>query len=324
MGGDRAGAVRARLAGAAAVRRAGDGGVVRVCRRDGRRRPPGLGARPARRRRRSAATGSPRWSRRAPSVGRLGPGLGARRRACRSSPAAATRSWPRPGSAGLADGVVTVVAGSSTPVQVGGGAAARPARARSGWMSTHARADLWAVEGNAGYPGTFQGWWRGSPPRTTGPRARASCSRSPACPAWTEQAWRPPRAGVAASGCSPTPPPATSRGPCSRRTRTPSAATSRSSSGRSAGRPRRRRGVRRRGRATGGSRGCWRRCSGGTCTWPTAASAAALAGAALVTGQALPGLPDRVVPAGDPDAVRGRLPPVARRRGAAPAALRSG
>ena len=59
---------------------------------------------------------------------------------------------------GLADGVVTVVAGSSTPVQA---ATSRPVMdpLERPWVSTHAAPDLWAVEGNAGYPGAFSGWW---------------------------------------------------------------------------------------------------------------------------------------------------------------------
>lgn len=62
------------------------------------------------------------------------------------------------GAGGLAAGVVTVVAGSSTPVQA---ATSTPVHDPLGrpWVSTHAAPDLWAVEGNAGYPGTFSGWW---------------------------------------------------------------------------------------------------------------------------------------------------------------------
>ncbi len=62
------------------------------------------------------------------------------------------------GAGGLAPGVVTVVAGSSTPVAV---AVDRPVEDPLGhpWISTHARSDLWVAEGNAGYPGTFSGWW---------------------------------------------------------------------------------------------------------------------------------------------------------------------
>lgn len=59
------------------------------------------------------------------------------------------------GCGGLATGTVTVVAGSSTPVQL---ALDRPATddpQRRPWVSTHARG-LWAAEGNAGYPGTMR------------------------------------------------------------------------------------------------------------------------------------------------------------------------
>jgi len=64
------------------------------------------------------------------------------------------------GVGGLGDAVVTVVAGSSTPVQAATRAPVRDPLERP-WVSTHASHDLWAVEGNAGYPGTFSGWWRG-------------------------------------------------------------------------------------------------------------------------------------------------------------------
>lgn len=62
------------------------------------------------------------------------------------------------GAGGLAEGVVTVVAGSSTPVIAATAAPVRDPLSRP-WVSTHAAPDLWAVEGNAGYPGTFSGWW---------------------------------------------------------------------------------------------------------------------------------------------------------------------
>ncbi len=62
------------------------------------------------------------------------------------------------GAGGLADAVITVVAGSSTPVQAATRTPVRDPLARP-WVSTHAAPDLWAVEGNAGYPGTFSGWW---------------------------------------------------------------------------------------------------------------------------------------------------------------------
>ncbi len=86
-----------------------------------------------------------------------------------------TRVWPLPaglpvvsgcgdtqlaamGVGGLGDGVVTVVAGSSTPVQVATSAPVHDPLGRP-WVSTHAAPGLWAAEGNAGYPGTVQGWW---------------------------------------------------------------------------------------------------------------------------------------------------------------------
>ncbi len=64
------------------------------------------------------------------------------------------------GAGGLSDAVVTVVAGSSTPVLA---ATRTPVTDPLGrpWISTHAAPDLWAVEGNAGYPGSFSGWWAG-------------------------------------------------------------------------------------------------------------------------------------------------------------------
>lgn len=67
------------------------------------------------------------------------------------------------GAGGLAPGVVTVVAGSSTPVAV---AADDPVLdpLHHAWVSTHARADLWVAEGNAGYPGSFSGWWSATAP----------------------------------------------------------------------------------------------------------------------------------------------------------------
>lgn len=91
------------------------------------------------------------------------------------------------GLGGLADGVVTVIAGSSTPVQV---ATARPVcdpLARP-WVSTHAAADLWAAEGNAGYPGTASGWWSAmtsAPPATDSGGVIAVT----AAPYWSERTW---------------------------------------------------------------------------------------------------------------------------------------
>lgn len=90
---------------------------------------------------------------------------------------------------GLEDGVVTVVAGSSTPVQA---ATAEPLRdpMRHPWVSTHARADRWAAETNCGYPGTMQGWGAGllgaSPSREPGARGVVAVTGAPV---WTEEGW---------------------------------------------------------------------------------------------------------------------------------------
>ncbi|MGN6331151.1 MAG: FGGY family carbohydrate kinase [Motilibacteraceae bacterium] len=89
----------------------------------------------------------------------------------------------------LADGVVTVVAGSSTPVQA---ATTEPVRdpLRHPWVSTHARKDLWAAETNCGYPGTMQGWGAHllgtAPSGEPGARGVVAVTGSPA---WTEEGW---------------------------------------------------------------------------------------------------------------------------------------
>ena len=90
------------------------------------------------------------------------------------------------GVGGLADGVVTVVAGSSTPVQA---AVSSPVRDPLGrpWVSTHAAADRWAVEGNAGYPGAFSGWWAGLAPGD-GSSARGVLAVT-AAPYWAQETW---------------------------------------------------------------------------------------------------------------------------------------
>lgn len=101
------------------------------------------------------------------------------------------------GAGGLADGVVTVVAGSSTPVQA---ATAAPPDdpLRHPWVSTHLAADRWALETNAGYPGTMLGWLAAS--AGCDPAAVwAQAAQSPpgargvtavvAAPVWSEEAW---------------------------------------------------------------------------------------------------------------------------------------
>ena len=103
------------------------------------------------------------------------------------------------GAGGLADGVVTVVVGSSTPVQA---AVARPLLdpERHPWVSTHAARDRWAVETNAGYPGTWQAWaareLRAGDPAGSPPGARGLLALTGA-PEWSERAWsRAPSVGL--------------------------------------------------------------------------------------------------------------------------------
>lgn len=101
------------------------------------------------------------------------------------------------GAGGLGDGVVTVVAGSSTPVQAS--VAAVPVDPeRHPWVSTHLTADRWAVETNAGYPGTMAAWLARSLDCDVGELwARAARSRPGsggvtavvAAPVWSEAAW---------------------------------------------------------------------------------------------------------------------------------------
>jgi sugar (pentulose or hexulose) kinase len=87
------------------------------------------------------------------------------------------------GAGGLAPGVVTVVAGSSTPVAAAVDAVS-PDPLGCPWVSTHARDDLWVLEGNAGYPGSFSrtlaACWP-SPPWNAGRRQRGSESLPGPC-----------------------------------------------------------------------------------------------------------------------------------------------
>ncbi|MGH9183838.1 MAG: FGGY family carbohydrate kinase, partial [Acidimicrobiales bacterium] len=101
------------------------------------------------------------------------------------------------GAGGLADGVVTVVAGSSTPVQAAAAHVVRDPERRP-WVSTHLRPDRWAVETNAGYPGTMLRWLgdvTGTGPAQLWERAGASrpgaggVTAVVASPCWSEAAW---------------------------------------------------------------------------------------------------------------------------------------
>jgi len=115
------------------------------------------------------------------------------------------------GAGGLAEGVVTVVAGSSTPVQAASGHPPQDPY-RHPWVSTHVAPDRWAVETNAGYPGTMLGWWAatlGTDPAELWCRAEASrpgaggVTAVVAAPVWDERAWT-ARAPHSVLGLSPT------------------------------------------------------------------------------------------------------------------------
>ncbi|MDQ6875087.1 MAG: FGGY-family carbohydrate kinase [Actinomycetota bacterium] len=104
---------------------------------------------------------------------------------------------------GLEPGVITVVAGSSTPVQA---ASAQPVAdpLRHPWVSTHARSGLWAVETNCGYPGTMQGWLAdltagATPSGTPGAGGVVAVTGSPE---WSERGWA-TKAPMAAVGLRP-------------------------------------------------------------------------------------------------------------------------
>ena len=89
---------------------------------------------------------------------------------------------------GLQDGVVTVVAGSSTPVQAATETPLVDPLERP-WVSTHAAADLWAVEGNAGYPGAFSGWWAGLSGQDVAQDTGGVVAVT-AAPRWSQQSWQ--------------------------------------------------------------------------------------------------------------------------------------
>lgn len=97
------------------------------------------------------------------------------------------------GVGGLADGVITVVAGSSTPVQA---ATAQPLAdpLQRPWVSTHAAPHLWAAEGNTGYPGAFSDWWREFVGVVGGVERQPGLLALTATPYWSQQTWehRPP------------------------------------------------------------------------------------------------------------------------------------
>ena len=107
------------------------------------------------------------------------------------------------GVGGLGDGVVTVVAGSSTPIQVATAAPVADPLGRP-WVSTHAAPGLWAAEGNAGYPGTMSGWWADLAPSTVA-LTPSQVVAVTAAPWWSRETWeRKPPASLVGLGPSTT------------------------------------------------------------------------------------------------------------------------
>jgi len=98
------------------------------------------------------------------------------------------------GMGGMSPGVATVVAGSSTPIQMTTSSAVVDPELRP-WLSTHLENDKWVIEGNAGYPGTMSEWWdslSGSLPSLTRPNAPAAPELLSlvSFPFWDENHWR--------------------------------------------------------------------------------------------------------------------------------------
>jgi sugar (pentulose or hexulose) kinase len=108
------------------------------------------------------------------------------------------------GAGGLAAGTVTVVAGSTTPVQAATGSAPDDPL-RHPWVSTHLRPDLWAVETNAGYAGMMLDWLAAVTGSGVSDLAAEAARSEPgargltaavAAPVWSEERWalKPPSA----------------------------------------------------------------------------------------------------------------------------------
>lgn len=98
------------------------------------------------------------------------------------------------GVGGAKDGVITVVSGSSTPVQAATRSPLRDPQRRP-WVSTHLESNLWAAETNVGYPGTMMDWFKSvvhnqeiSTNEVVSPGA-GGLSAVIAHPHWTEEVW---------------------------------------------------------------------------------------------------------------------------------------
>jgi sugar (pentulose or hexulose) kinase len=101
------------------------------------------------------------------------------------------------GAGGMGDGVVSVVAGTTTPLQVSTAVFPRDPLQHP-WVSAHLRSDRWAAETNAGYTGTNLDWFArisgtdvetlageaaASPPGANGVTAAVTTR------AWSEETW---------------------------------------------------------------------------------------------------------------------------------------
>jgi sugar (pentulose or hexulose) kinase len=101
------------------------------------------------------------------------------------------------GAGGMAPGTVSVVAGSTTPLQAA--VAEFPIDPqRHPWVSTHLRQDLWAAETNAGYTGMNFGWLATTTGRSVADLAALADTSVPgargitatiASPVWSEEVW---------------------------------------------------------------------------------------------------------------------------------------
>lgn len=101
------------------------------------------------------------------------------------------------GAGGVREGDVTVVAGSSTPVQAVVGAPPRDPLCRP-WVSTHLAPASWAAETNCGYPGGMLAWYAGTLGRSladvldlawTAAPGAAGVTAATATAVWDEEHW---------------------------------------------------------------------------------------------------------------------------------------
>jgi sugar (pentulose or hexulose) kinase len=101
------------------------------------------------------------------------------------------------GVGGLHDGVVTVVAGTTTPVQASS-ASAPDDPLRRPWVSAHLAPDRWAVETNAGYTGLSFDWLAGITGRSVPELADEAAGSAPGANGvtavvtartWSEDTW---------------------------------------------------------------------------------------------------------------------------------------